>query len=140
MKKIILFLCVVVLFLTACDKSGKADIPIPPVVPPGRQTVTIDTAQLICNNDLAWLKEIIKKGDEDLATKKYGGRYRGRIFLYAYNSTPLFFVEMSMGSNLAPGFIYDCSGSYYTIPGNGWGTWMSEAQEKGKLLYTNVSY
>jgi len=113
-----------ILLFTTCKKQDE-------VAP----TETVENAQLLCNADLAWLKDIIKKADEDKATKQYKGNYMGTIHVVIFNNEPLFLVRMMMGSGGLAGYVFTCAGTRaYPDPPD----FESNVQNKGKLIYNNI--
>lgn len=89
------------------------------------------------DQSLQWLKDIVRKAEEDKRTKKYLGNYMGKIFLTSYHNQPVFYITMILGSGGLYGYRYDCNGDNVTIPPNDIITFDQNAQ-KGTLIYSNV--
>ncbi len=106
MKPILIILITGTLCFSGC--TGKDEDPVPLPVPD-----PITAAQTQCSSNLSWLKDIIKKADEDKATMKYGGGYLGTIHLGTYNYTPVFLVQMFMCVPISyvSYCAFDCSGT-----------------------------
>jgi hypothetical protein len=122
------------LSLFGCNKSDE-DEPAKPVV----QTETIENAQKICNADLAWLLDIIKKAEEDKANLKHKAQYIGSIHLYSYKGETVFYLFMPLGSGSALGHVRTCDNrDIFPEAVNGVIDFPRKAMTEGKLLYTNL--
>lgn len=92
-KKLLLFLLAIAFF--SCEKSS--------------DNYVCGTSNYA--NDLPWLRQIIEMAEEDKVNRKYDGNYMGKIYIESYRNTPVFFVEMSMGSGGVAGYVFHCDGA-----------------------------
>ncbi len=125
------FYIAMLLLILSCSKPDDNSQAIPADV--------LKTAQLQCGSDLAWLQDIIKKADEDKATRKYLGNYRGTIYLTTYNNSPAFMIDMMMGSGGLAYYAYDCSGArIYPAAVNGVSDFYAKTVAQGWIVYSNI--
>ncbi|MBB1287402.1 hypothetical protein HRH25_23705 [Flavisolibacter sp. BT320] len=102
----------------------------------------VNKANAACNSlspeqSLQWLNDIIKKAEEDRLTKKHMGNYMGKIFLTSYQTRPVFYIKMTLGSGGIYAYIYDCNGNSVSIAGNEMTSFEQQAQQ-GTLIYSNT--
>lgn len=91
----------------------------------------VDTDQ-----SLQWLKDIIRKAEEDKRTKKYSGNYMGKIFLTSYHNQSVFYISMAMGSGGIAAYIFNCDGIAVKIDPSDTG--FEQDEQKRTLIYSNV--
>jgi hypothetical protein len=83
MKQTIMFISYILL-LTGCNKISEPSLEKNEVQSLGNLAL----AKKTCSSDITWLSDIISKANEDKATLKYLGAYRGTIYLSTYKSNP----------------------------------------------------
>jgi len=144
MKMTVAVVCI--MLYAACSPDAVAPDPAPPVTPVNpapaivvHDTITIDSAVLLCGSDLAWLKRLTKLADEDAKTKKYNGRYVGTILTYPFNGKPAFLLLW--GASSVPASC-DCDSARLSYTNYqeliDWDN--NVRSKKGKIVYRNVPW
>jgi hypothetical protein len=95
----------------------------------------IDLAKSACGSDMGWLASLIAKCEDDRATKKYNGAYRGSIYLGSYRNTPVIMVRMAVNATLFQAFY--CDNQPVSFTGNDAVDFYNATMSSGKILYTN---
>lgn len=114
MKKLVILSFVILLVIAACNKS-----------------------KIICGVDdpateLPWLAEIIVLAETDTT-----GNYHGTIYLEYYNSSPVFFTDMAMGSGGVIGYWFNCDGNNFSIDDETEFLTFVNGMKLNKIIYSN---
>ncbi|MBS1574999.1 MAG: hypothetical protein JST09_06805 [Bacteroidetes bacterium] len=136
----LLFLMCASLFVSQCGKKGIKENEERQINLTASQAV--NKANTGCNlsspeQALQWLSDVIKKAEEDRMTKKYMGNYMGKIFLTSYQSRPVIYIRMAMGSGGIYAYVYDCTGNTVSINDSEMISFEQQAQQ-GILIYSNI--
>ncbi|MBC7920938.1 MAG: hypothetical protein H7Z75_07570 [Ferruginibacter sp.] len=88
--------------------------------------------------ELAWLKEIIAKAEDDRTNKTYSGNYLGSVYLEKFNGQDVFYTDMAMGSGGLAFRLFTCDGQPVSFSSNEQMLSFVKAVQKSKLIYSNL--